>query len=152
MTIRLDGVGYTYAGSTHPALEGIDLEVVPGRVLGVVGPNDAGKSTLCLVASGLAPGVIGGQLRGRVQLGERDTTALRPHEAASLAGPMISGALAEVEERTLALEARAFGSASRRTVLRPIADRPGERLLRWAVGLGAIAAIGLAVTGTLPLP
>lgn len=69
-----------------------------------------------------------------------------------LAGPMISGALSEVEERTLALEARAFGAAARRTVLRPIADRAGERALRWAVGLGAIVAIALAVAGALPLP
>ena len=69
-----------------------------------------------------------------------------------LAGPMISGALSEVEERTLALEARAFGAAARRTILRPIADRPGERVLRWVVGLGTLAAIALAIAGALPLP
>jgi energy-coupling factor transport system permease protein len=39
-----------------------------------------------------------------------------------LAGPMITGALSEVEERTLALEARAFGAPSRRTVIRPLRD------------------------------
>ena len=69
-----------------------------------------------------------------------------------LAGPMIAGALSEVEERTLALEARAFGAAGRRTAIRPIADRPGERLLRWAVGLGTIAAIALAISGTVSPP
>lgn len=69
-----------------------------------------------------------------------------------LAGPMIAGALSEVEERTLALEARAFGAAGRRTPIRPIADRSGERLLRWAVGLGTIAAIALAISGTVSPP
>jgi len=69
-----------------------------------------------------------------------------------LAGPMISGALSEVEERTLALEARAFDAPARRTILRPISDRAGERPIRWIVGVGAVAAIALAVTGALPLP
>src|SRR3954462_15382984 len=33
-------------------------------MLGVVGGNESGKSTLCLVASGLAPGSIGGAITG----------------------------------------------------------------------------------------
>jgi len=69
-----------------------------------------------------------------------------------LAGPMIAGALSEVEERTLALEARAFGASARRTILRRLDDRPGERALRWAIGLGTLAAILLALGGILVLP
>lgn len=69
-----------------------------------------------------------------------------------LAGPMISGALSEVEERTLALEARAFGAAARRTVLRWHPDARGERLLRWGVFLGSAVVIGLALSGRLVLP
>jgi energy-coupling factor transport system permease protein len=69
-----------------------------------------------------------------------------------LAGPMISGALSEVEERTLALEARAFGAPTRRTVLRWHSDGRGEQALRWAVGLGSAALIALAVSGRVVLP
>jgi len=69
-----------------------------------------------------------------------------------LAGPMISGALSEVEERTLALEARAFGAAARRTVIRSHPDAQGERALRWAVFVGTVALIGLALSGLLVLP
>jgi len=36
--------------------------------VGLVGASEAGKTTLCLVASGLAPRIVGGTLRGRVLL------------------------------------------------------------------------------------
>jgi ATP-binding cassette subfamily B protein/ATP-binding cassette subfamily C protein/ATP-binding cassette subfamily B multidrug efflux pump len=45
----LDGVGFTYSGQTHPALDGISLRLEPGRTLGLVGPTGAGKSTLLRV-------------------------------------------------------------------------------------------------------
>lgn len=69
-----------------------------------------------------------------------------------LAGPMILGALAEVEQRTMALEARAFSATARRTTLRPIPDTAVQRAVRWAVGLGAIALVVAQVVGLISLP
>ena len=69
-----------------------------------------------------------------------------------LAAPMVLGALTDVEERTMALEARAFSAPGRRTTLRPIGDSSGERIIRWFVGLGAIALVVLQVLGVSPLP
>jgi energy-coupling factor transport system permease protein len=69
-----------------------------------------------------------------------------------LAGPMVLGALTDVEERTMALEARAFSAPGRRTTLRPIPDSSVERVVRWMVGLGAIALVILEVLGRSPLP
>ena len=60
----LSGVSYRYAGYAKPVLHDIDLTLHNGEILGVVGANESGKSTLCLVASGLAPGSIGGALTG----------------------------------------------------------------------------------------
>jgi energy-coupling factor transport system permease protein len=40
-------------------------------------------------------------------------------------------ALAEVDERALALETRGAGSETRRTALEPPLDRPGDRAARW---------------------
>jgi ABC-type branched-subunit amino acid transport system ATPase component len=56
------------------ALDGVDIDVPPGRVTAVVGPNGAGKSTLfhCLAGT-LRP------THGRVRLGDRDITRLPPH-------------------------------------------------------------------------
>ncbi len=61
----LAGAGYRYAGASRPSLRDVSLQLSPGRVVGVVGANESGKTTLCLVAAGLAPAAIGGQLRGR---------------------------------------------------------------------------------------
>ena len=69
-----------------------------------------------------------------------------------LAGPMVLSALSEVEERTMALEARAFSAPGRRTTLRPLPDRPAERALRWGLFLAAVLLVGLSVAGRFPLP
>jgi energy-coupling factor transport system permease protein len=69
-----------------------------------------------------------------------------------LAAPMIIGALSEVEERTMALEARAFSAPGRRTILRPLPDSTGQRAIRWVAGLGAIVLVAASVAGILPVP
>ena len=37
----------------HPVLKGIDLQVMPGQVIGYIGPNGAGKSTTVKILCGL---------------------------------------------------------------------------------------------------
>jgi energy-coupling factor transport system permease protein len=69
-----------------------------------------------------------------------------------LAGPMILGALTDVEERTMALEARAFSARERRTTLRPIPDSGAQRAVRWVVGLGSIAVVAVTVAGIVAVP
>jgi energy-coupling factor transport system permease protein len=69
-----------------------------------------------------------------------------------LAGPMVLGALGDVEERTMALEARAFTASGRRTVLRVLPDSAAQRIGRWAVGVGSVAIVVLAVAGVVTLP
>ncbi len=58
-----------------------------------------------------------------------------------LAVPLVLGALAEVDERTLALEARGTGSAQRRTPLDPPRDTMSQRLLRWTLIAAAITVV-----------
>jgi energy-coupling factor transport system ATP-binding protein len=64
--LELRGVTYRYAGYAKPVLHDVDLALHDGEIVGVVGGNEAGKSTICLVAAGLAPLSIGGELRGEV--------------------------------------------------------------------------------------
>lgn len=81
--LELRNVSYRYAGARSPAIEAIDLRVDDGEIVGLVGPNEAGKSTTCLVASGFAPASVGGELGGRVLL---DGAPLAARAASELAG------------------------------------------------------------------
>ena len=66
-----------------------------------------------------------------------------------IVGPVILGSIAEVEERTMALEARAFTRPGRRTLLWSPADGRAEPLVRWGLLIGLVALIGLRIGGVL---
>ena len=66
--IHLQGVSYTYPDSPYPAIEGIDLIVPDGEWLLLAGPSGGGKSTLLYVLNGLIPHVLGGEVRGDVEV------------------------------------------------------------------------------------
>jgi energy-coupling factor transporter ATP-binding protein EcfA2 len=84
--LQLESVTYRYAGAPRPSLHEVSMELRDGEVLGLVGASEAGKTTLCLVASGLAPRTVGGTLAGRVLLDGSDTTPLAMHELAGRVG------------------------------------------------------------------
>ena len=81
--LTLEGCSYRYAGAAGASLHDVSLTLRDGEVLGVVGRSEAGKSTLCLVASGLAPRTLGGTLGGRVLIDGADTAGRAMHEMAS---------------------------------------------------------------------
>jgi energy-coupling factor transport system ATP-binding protein len=66
--LRLRCASYTYPAMPGPALGPLELTVGHGEVVGVVGPSEAGKSTLGLVLSGMAPTVVGGALDGSLDI------------------------------------------------------------------------------------
>jgi subfamily B ATP-binding cassette protein MsbA len=69
--IRLEGVEFAYADG-RPVLHGIDLETEPGKLVAVVGPTGAGKTTLV----SLIPRFFDPQ-RGRVFVDGLDVRSLR---------------------------------------------------------------------------
>ena len=84
--LELRGVSYRYPGSARPAITGVDLAIAKGEIVGLAGANDSGKSTLCLVASGLAPASVGGELTGDVLVDGASIRGGRPHELAARTG------------------------------------------------------------------
>jgi energy-coupling factor transporter ATP-binding protein EcfA2 len=82
VTLELSGVSYRYAGYASDVLKEIDLRLDDGEIVGLIGPNEAGKSTLCLVASGLAPASIGGGLKGVMTIDGTPTAGLSTHQLA----------------------------------------------------------------------
>jgi energy-coupling factor transport system permease protein len=67
-----------------------------------------------------------------------------------LVGPVILSSLTEVEERSLALEVRAFGRPGRRHLLWRIADSPAQLAIRAILLLALVGAIVARITGTFP--
>lgn len=67
-----------------------------------------------------------------------------------IVGPVILGSITEVEERTMALEARGFTRPGRRTLLWAPADRRAESALRWLLLVGLVVLVVLRVAGILP--
>ena len=74
--LGLSGVTVHYGGRT--ALDGVDLAVRPGEILGLIGANGAGKSTLLDAVSGFVT-----LEAGRIALDGRDLTSLAPHRRAA---------------------------------------------------------------------
>lgn len=66
-----------------------------------------------------------------------------------LVGPSILTSLTEVEERSLALETRAFSRPGRRHLLWAMPDTRPERVLRWLLVAAFIALVGGRVGGVV---
>lgn len=84
--LELRSVSYRYPGYRRRVLDGIDLRVRDGEIVGLVGPTESGKSTLCLVAAGLAPSSIGGELAGDVLVDGTTVRGLPPGAVAGRVG------------------------------------------------------------------
>jgi energy-coupling factor transporter ATP-binding protein EcfA2 len=67
-------------------IDGLNLHVRSGEWLAIMGPNDAGKTTLCLLLAGLAPHLTGGTMQGRVVVAGRDTADHPPPALADAVG------------------------------------------------------------------
>jgi energy-coupling factor transport system permease protein len=78
-------------------------------------------------------GSVGARLRG-----------VRP-----LVGPVLLSAIGEVDARSLALEARAFGRPGPREPLWSPVDTPVQRVARWAMIAGVVVLVAGRVAGPL---
>ncbi len=137
MTLRLAGARYRYAGTPRVVLDGIDLDVAPGRVVGLVGANESGKSTLCLVASGLAPGSIGGRLEGSVTMDGVETVTLAPHEHAQRCGVLFQNPTTQLSGTAVTVwEEVAFGPRNLGLAVPEIVER-----VEWALDTLGIAPL-----------
>jgi ABC-type branched-subunit amino acid transport system ATPase component len=67
--LRVEGLAKRFAGVR--ALDGVDLEVGRGEIVGLIGPNGSGKTTLINVVTGAFPAT-----EGRILFAERDIGGL----------------------------------------------------------------------------
>jgi len=64
--IEVKGLKYKYPHTSKLVLDGIDFEADKGQFIGIIGENQAGKSTLCQAFVGLVPTMFRGAYGGKV--------------------------------------------------------------------------------------
>jgi len=74
-TVTFTKATRSYPGSTHPAVDELELEIADGEFLVLVGPSGCGKSTTLRMLAGLEP-----VDSGNVYIGDTDVTMLPPRE------------------------------------------------------------------------
>jgi energy-coupling factor transporter ATP-binding protein EcfA2 len=127
--LSLESVTYRYAGAARPSLHEVSLTFGDGEVVGIAGRSDAGKTTLCLVASGLAPRTVGGEMNGRLLLDGADAAPLAIHQLTGRIGiafasptTQLSGVAATVYEEV------AFGPMNLGLPRSEVIERTGQAL------------------------
>ncbi len=68
MSITIENLEWKYEHTTEFALSGLNLEIPENSFLGIVGPNEQGKTSLVSAISGLIPHSFNGIYRGSVKV------------------------------------------------------------------------------------
>jgi len=161
-SVKAEGVRFALASTAR-------LTLITGALLLVLLTTHPGLMMTGLVHKGFPPGLayvivttmqIVPQMRERTRIivdaqrargFETEGSPLaRLRALVPLVGPLVLGSLIDVEERSHALEARAFGANGPRTSLVEIGDPSWERWLRWSVAGLVIAMIGYRVWLAVP--
>ncbi|MDD2902599.1 MAG: energy-coupling factor transporter ATPase [Syntrophales bacterium] len=84
--MKITGLYFKYKRAAAPVFNGLNLEIAPGERVAVLGPSEAGKSTLALCLGGLIPRMIKGEFHGQVEVAGSLTHLCRPRELADRVG------------------------------------------------------------------
>jgi energy-coupling factor transport system permease protein len=131
--------------TTKPSALVLDLERrgVPARLAFVA---NASVQTVPAMAERAAQIVAAQRARG---LDTEGSAWKRIRGIVPIVGPVMLGSIGEVEERSMALEARAFTRPGKRALLWTPTDAGWQRALRWLLVLGLVLLIGARFAGWL---
>ena len=87
--IKITDLYFRYKKAPRPVFDGLNLTVRPGERVGVLGPSEAGKSTLALCLQGLIPRLIKGEFRGQIEVDGVLTATCRPRQLAGRVGILL---------------------------------------------------------------
>ncbi len=161
LSIKAEGVRFAFAGTVR-------ILLMAGALLLTLLTTHPGLLLTGLVQKGFPPAlayVIVTTLQIVPQTRERASTIIDAQRARGLEtqgsllvrarallpliGPLVLGSLLDVEERSLALEARAFSATTPKTSLYHLPDPTWERGLRWLIGLAMLGVIGFRLVEAL---
>ena len=84
--ITFEHVTYAYPGAQRPVLSDLNLTIVDGELVLVVGNSGAGKSTLLRCLNGLVPHFYGGTISGTIHVQGLDPVRAQPREMSTVVG------------------------------------------------------------------
>jgi len=148
VTAALSARGLSKRYGKTTALDGVDLEVGEGELVGLLGPNGAGKSTLVKIACGLVRATAGEAQVGGVPAGSRVARASTGYLAELFRFPSWASA-----EEVLSLHQRlarsAGGVAEREALLERVglAGEGGRRMGTMSKGMQQRLGIAQALIG-----
>lgn len=130
--IAIKDLSWCYGDSEHRSLDGVNLTLNSGEFVGIVGPNESGKTTLAAAMKGIIPQSFNGVYLGSVDLFGRPIVDYDAAECASLVGLVFSDP--DAQFTTMSVEEEiTFGLEN---IGLPI-DVIGERL-EWACELAGL--------------
>jgi len=102
--VVINDLKYRYRGQKEQALDGINLCLNRGEFVVVMGPSEAGKSTLAATINGLIPNFHKGKLQGSVTVMGRDTQKHSVSQMAELVGMVFQDFEAQLFSTNVELE------------------------------------------------
>jgi energy-coupling factor transport system ATP-binding protein len=108
--IEFNQVSYTYPLAEKPAVKNMSFALEAGGFYGVTGLNGGGKSTLCALIRGFAPGFYKGTLAGQVLIDGRPTVNYGPGELSLKVGYVFQNPFNQISGvKDTVFEEAAFG-------------------------------------------
>ena len=102
--ISIADLTVTYAGAATAALRGVDLELLAGEAVGIVGLNGAGKTTLALTLNGVIPQLVPADVGGRITVDGQDPTRTPVRDTARTVGMVFDTPEYQLSQPTVAEE------------------------------------------------
>ena len=106
--VSIRDLQFRYRGQKGHALDGINLDISRGEFLVIMGPSEAGKSTLAATINGLIPHFQNGKLNGTVTVMGRNTRDNTVAQMAEIVGMVFQDFEAQLFSTNVELEV-AFG-------------------------------------------
>jgi energy-coupling factor transport system ATP-binding protein len=106
--VMIRDLSYRYRGTKRPALANVSLEAGQGDFVVIMGPSEAGKSTLAACINGLVPHFFKGKFQGDVIVLEKNTRQATVAEMSEQVGMVFQDFEAELFSTNVELEV-AFG-------------------------------------------
>lgn len=112
--LELNDVSFKYDNAPtieEPALKHLNFKVKQGEYVGVIGANNSGKSSLCLLCNGLIPKAIEGEYSGHVLVNGVDVKQLSTAKIAETVGLVLPDPEAQLSQITV-YDELTFGPAN----------------------------------------